>query len=52
MLYEIFVRNGGRLAVFSAAALVCGTGLAPTAALLFAGAALLQSPALLMEWRE
>ena len=43
MLYEIFVRNGGRLAVFSAAALVCGTGLAPTAGLLFAGAALGQA---------
>ena len=43
MLYEMCTRNGGRLAVFSAAALVCGTGLAPTAAMLFAGAALGQA---------
>lgn len=50
MLYEIFAHNGGRLAAFSAAALVCA-GVAPTAALLFAGAALLQAPALLLEWR-
>lgn len=48
MLYEFFVRNGGRLALFSGAALVCGTGLAPTAGMLFAGAALGQAAGMVL----
>lgn len=51
MLYEICARNGGRLAAFSAAALVCA-GVAPTAAVILAAAAILQAPALLLEVRQ